>query len=110
MDMDYLLLNGPIDQVTYKRSGHLFYRHHIPHAGHMLCEGEVLIKRGRGEWMQIFPGVFIGVKELWHNAPIGFSAKVLPGTKLAILDRSTLKELWSKEDQRLRNILNVLIK
>lgn len=84
---------------TFNTSTELIYEGQIPMAGYLLIEGEIHFLKRKTVFQKILPGTLFGVSELMSHTPIKFTVKILPGSKVCILDRSTVKELLEFKDK-----------
>lgn len=80
----------------YQSETEIIYEGQIPHAGYLLVEGEIHFIKRKNVFQKILPGTLFGVTELMNNNPIRFTVKILPGSKVCILDRSTVKEILNQ--------------
>jgi CRP-like cAMP-binding protein len=77
----------------YNTESELIYEGQIPHAGYLLLEGEIHFIKRKTIIQKILPGTLFGVSELMNRTPLKFTVKILPNSKVCILDRSTVYEL-----------------
>lgn len=77
----------------YQTETELIYEGQVPFAGYLLVEGEIQFIKRKAIFQKITPGTIFGVSELMENKPLKFTVKILPGSKVCILDRSTVKEI-----------------
>lgn len=89
-----LLKNMSAPQL-YQTETELIYENQIPHAGYLLVEGEIHFIKRKTIFQKIKPGTLFGVCELMHNSPLKFTVKIMPNSKVCILDKSTVKEILS---------------
>lgn len=87
------LLQKFSDPCLYQSETELIYEGQIPFAGYLLLEGEIQFIKRKTIFQKILPGTLFGVSELMENRPLKFTVKILPGSKVCILDRSTVKEI-----------------
>jgi CRP-like cAMP-binding protein len=78
---------------VYNTETELIYEGQTPHAGYLLLEGEILFIKRRITIQNILPGTLFGVTELMNKTPLQFTVKIMPNSKVCILDRSTVQEL-----------------
>lgn len=77
----------------YQTESDLIYEGQIPHVGFLLIEGEIHFMKRKKIIQKILPGTLFGVMELMSNTPIKYTVKILPNSKVCILDRSTVREI-----------------
>jgi CRP-like cAMP-binding protein len=77
----------------YNTESELIYEGQTPHAGYLLLEGEIHFIKRRSIIQKILPGTLFGVAELMNKTPFKFTVKIMPNSKVCILDRSTIQEL-----------------
>jgi CRP-like cAMP-binding protein len=93
----------------YNTTEELIYEGQTPHAGYLLVEGEIHFIKRKSVFQKILPGTLFGVTELMNHTPIKFTVRILPGSKVCILDKSTVKEiLESFEQENLPGALRLL--
>ncbi len=80
----------------YQTKTELIYENQIPHAGYLLVEGEIHFIKRKTIFQKIRPGTLFGVCELMHNLPLKFTVKIMPNSKVCILDKSTVKEILTE--------------
>jgi CRP-like cAMP-binding protein len=83
----------------YKTESHIIYEGQIPHAGYLLIEGEIHFIKKKNIIQKIKAGTLFGVTELMSNSPLKFTVKILPNSKVCILDKSTVKEIIKDIDK-----------
>jgi len=99
-------LGNIFEERLYNTSAELFYEGHIPHVGYILLDGNVILGKKRKVKSELSPGTVIGVKELMTNTPVSYFARIYSGSKVFILDRSSLKSLNQKQDPHLRPLID----
>lgn len=82
----------------YQRQQDLIYEGQIPHVGFLLIEGEIIFTKRKKIHHKLKPGQTFGVNELLRNYPLKYTATIIAGSKVYILDKSTILEL--KEEER----------
>jgi hypothetical protein len=98
-DLIYLQKSLNQHQVTFKKSGKLFYKNHTPFSGHLVLSSGVWLNKSRNDRFELPEGSVFGVKELLNKHPFPFSVNIEAGTKMVIIDHSTLKELVQIQNQ-----------
>ena len=83
----------------YNTATELIYEGQTPHAGYLLVEGEIHFVKRKNVFQKILPGTLFGVTELMNHTPLKFTVKILPGSKVCILDKSTVKEILQEFEQ-----------
>lgn len=71
----------------------IVYEGHIPTAGYLIHEGKIDLYKKKKLIKSIARAHTVGVFDLLHNHESQYSFVVHPGSKLSILDKSTLKEI-----------------
>ena len=88
-------IKGKVEKQTYLTTVELFYEGQIPHVAYLFIQGQLQLgKRGRAH-KNVEPGTVIGLTELLENKPANYFAKIKAGSRVLILDRSTIKELYT---------------
>jgi CRP-like cAMP-binding protein len=77
----------------YNTASEIIYEGQIPQAGYLLIEGEIHFVKRKNVFQKIYPGTLFGVTELMNHTPLKFTVRILPGSKVCILDKSTVKEI-----------------
>ncbi len=77
----------------YHTESDIIYEGQIPHAGYLLLEGEIHFIKRKKVIQKIQAGTLFGVSELMNNSPLKFTVRILPNSKVSILDKSTVKEI-----------------
>lgn len=85
------VLKKVFQERTFHVSTELFYEGHVPHVGYILVDGNVHLGKRKKVKNELRPGSVLGVKELMTNTPSQFFARIYSGSKVFIVDRSTLK-------------------
>jgi CRP-like cAMP-binding protein len=78
---------------VYNAETELIYQGHVPHAGFLLIEGTIRFLKNKKVIHEVETGGLFGVIELMGHKPFPYTAVITPGSKVAILDRSTILEL-----------------
>lgn len=81
---------------TYQTETEIIYEGHVPHAGFLLVEGSISFYRNKKLISKLESGSLFGIAELMAHTPFPYTAVITPGSKVAILDRSTVLELKNK--------------
>ncbi len=102
-------LGNLFEERVFNNSTELFYEGHIPHVGYVLTQGNVVLGKKRKVKSEIMPGTVIGVKELVTNTPVSYYARIYSGSKVFIIDRSSIKSLNIEKDPVIRQVLDKII-
>ena len=82
-----------VEPRLYATMTEIIYEGQIPNVGYLVVDGRIdLIKKKRPQ-SSLMEGQIFGVGELMRNHPFRYTAIIHPGSKVCILDRSTIKEL-----------------
>lgn len=93
----------------YNTEMDLIYEGQIPHAGYLLVDGEIHFIKRKNVFQKILPGTLFGVTELMSHTPLKFTVRILAGSKVCILDKSTVKEILEEfEREKLPGALRLL--
>ncbi len=93
----------------YKTATEIIYEGQTPQAGYLLVEGEIHFIKRKNVFQKILPGTLFGVTELMNHTPLKFTVKILPNSKVCILDRSTVKEILDQfEEENLPGVFKQL--
>jgi hypothetical protein len=84
------------DIVEYNNEEFLIYKGHVPKVGFILKEGVMKALDSKTE-KTLSQYSIIGVKELLGNSPLGYSLKTYPGTKVYVVDKSTIIKIKKLE-------------
>jgi signal-transduction protein with cAMP-binding, CBS, and nucleotidyltransferase domain len=94
------LLTDQIEALTnvceprvYQTETEIIYEGQKPTAGYLILDGEIQFLKKKKLVQSIKDGFLFGVHELINDMPFKYTAKIMPGSKVFILDRSTIKEL-----------------
>ena len=98
-------LSDLIEKVTFNRSAHLHYHGHVPLAGHLFLEGEIVLSSKTTDSIRPQVGSVIGALELINNEPLKISVQIGPQSEVGILDRSTIHEIMNHPDPTIRDII-----
>lgn len=91
------LEQGEYQRIEINFETQIIYEGHIPNVGYLLLEGEAFLCKRNRPVQKLHKNSLIGVEELLDHRPFKWSLKVGPGTKLLILDRSTLMEILNDQ-------------
>ncbi len=102
-------LKEHFQEQVYNTSTELFYEGHIPHVGYVLLDGNVILGKRKKIKDELVPGTVLGVRELVNNIPVPYFARIYSGSKVYIVDRSSIKGLHQIECPNLSGIINKII-
>lgn len=95
---------------VYNTESELIYEGHSPTAGYLLIEGEIHFLKRKRLVKTALSGSLFGIIELMNHTPIKYTARIQEGSKVCILDKSTIKELLKEiEDNELPEIFRELV-
>lgn len=77
----------------YKEESILIYEGHTPFVGYVLVDGKVEILKKNKIVSTISPLTLFAVNELINHAPVNFTVRVSPESKVLIMDKSTIHEI-----------------
>lgn len=77
----------------YTAHSELFYEGQTPMVGYLLIDGHIQLLRNKKVKKILDAGTLLGVRELMTNAPMTYTAQILPETTVLFLDKSTIFEL-----------------
>lgn len=83
----------------------LFHEGQIPHAGVLVIDGSVKIKKRNRIMSEARIGDLIGLKELLENRPGKGTVEIGPQASICLIDRSTLNEVLRGPQRPLGKIL-----
>jgi len=81
------------EPITYNTESVIIYEGHIPQVGYLLTEGEIHFLKKKRIIQKILPGTLFGVHELMEHLPFNYTVKIMGGSRVSILDRSTVYEI-----------------
>lgn len=95
----------------YNVQADLYYDGQTPVVAYLLLDGNIKILKNKKMKTNLDPGHLIGVKELFHHTPCHHDAKISANSSVCFIDRSTLNEIISsnQEDPRLQKIFSEII-
>lgn len=79
----------------------IIYEGHTPLAGYFIVDGLVQLSKKRKIINTLTKNHIFGVNEVLAHGPFPYTAKIKPGTQVYILDKSTLKEIFSLSNEAL---------
>jgi len=94
--------------MKYEVEADLIYEGHTPIVGILLLSGKIKLYRGRRLRQQLDKGHLLGVRELMLNLAFEYTARIIAGSEICYLDRSTMLELLEDEDERLSELISSL--
>lgn len=77
----------------YNTESELIYEGHSPTAGYLLIEGEIHFLKRKRVVQTAKAGSLFGIHEVMNHTPIKYTVRIQPGSKVCILDKSTIKEV-----------------
>jgi CRP-like cAMP-binding protein len=89
-------MNIILDHVQPRDYGtmtEVIYEGQIPNVGYLIVDGTIDLYKRKKPFKALGVGQLIGVGELMNNHNFRYTAVIHPGTKVCILDRSTIFEL-----------------
>lgn len=92
------LEQGEYQRIEINFETHVIYEGHIPNVGYLLLEGDAYLCKRNRPLQRLQKNSLVGVEELLGHTPFKWGLKVGPGTKLLILDRSTLMEILNDHE------------
>lgn len=82
------------EQHVYNSKTQVIYHGQVPMAAYVLLEGKIDLKNARDKLVkECTPPTLLGFKEICEGTQFKYTAEILPGSKVLILDRSTAKEI-----------------
>ena len=82
----------------FQAKAHLFHEGQIPHAGFLLMNGIIKIKKRNKFILDVEEGQLIGLEELMNNRPCKSSAEIMPNTQICIFDRTTINGILQNNE------------
>lgn len=64
----------------------------------LLVEGSIEIIKRNKKMLEINRGLVLGLHELLNSRPCKYSVNITPGSKVCIIDKSTINELTIQKD------------
>jgi CRP-like cAMP-binding protein len=102
-DINYLKAIFP--PIYFNVETELIYIGQVPKAAYILLEGELQFLNQRNNLIKTCErNSLIGFHEINNREAFCYTVKIKPGTKLIVLDRSTIKEILNKHSQIVSNI------
>ena len=86
----------------------IIYRGHIPFAGLLLLDGQIVAKNTRSI-QKLKKGTLIGVRELIEKSPLKYSVEVIAGSSVFIFDRTTILSFKRSKEKVLENIFKKIV-
>lgn len=79
---------------VYNSSTQIIYRGQVPMAAYILIEGVIELRDSQKKVVETLTGHhLIGFKEICLNKPFRFTAEIQAGSKVLILDRSSIQQI-----------------
>lgn len=104
-DSDIESLSNFFDVANFQQMQEVIYEGHTPNAGFILLEGDLSLKK-KNKIVDSFKKNFCyGFYELINNKKSKFSVAVNKGSKLFILDRSSLNELKTQSPDLFQKLI-----
>lgn len=95
---------------VHNTESELIYEGHSPTAGYLLVEGVIHFSKRKQIVQTAKPGSLFGVVEVINHTPIKYTVRIQPGSKVCILDKSTIKEvLQNIEENDLPEVFKNLV-
>lgn len=102
------VLTGVLNSKTYKREAPLIYKGHIPHVGFLLLSGSILVGSKKNRRC-LNVGTVFGLREMMLRSPVRQDYTITSGTKVCIIDRSSIKEIYKGRSDEIRNLITEII-
>lgn len=90
------LLKNLCPPRVYNAESELIYEGHVPTAGYLLLDGEIHFLKRKRVVETAKSGSLFGVSELMNHTPLKYTVRIQPGSKVCILDKSSIKELLNE--------------
>lgn len=98
------------DIQTITTDSPLYYINHVPYVACLVVSGKLEIsKNSYGKNKIVGEGSLIGIKELMNNEPSNATIKILQGTQLAFLDRSTINTIIKSRHKNLADFFQAIL-
>lgn len=95
---------------VYNTESEIIYEGHVPTAGYLLIEGEIHFLKRKRVVETAKGGSLFGISELMNHTALNYTVRIQPGSKVCILDKSTIKELLNSiEESYLPDFLKDLV-
>lgn len=109
MSLVEFLEKSEYQKIEVRFESTIIYQGHTPHAGYLLLEGEAILCKKNRPLQKLQNRSLIGVEELLEHKPFKWDLKLKPGSKLIVLDKSTVKEILENQEHKAHQYLNSLI-
>lgn len=83
---------------TFPVESDLFYEGQVPFVAYLIIKGKVHFTKNKRNKGNVGPGSLLGLRELYTHTPSTLGARVFPDTEVVYLDRSTIHEIMSCDE------------
>ena len=103
------LVKSEFQMIEVRYESTIIYEGHTPHAGYLLLEGEAILCKRNRPLQKLQNRSLIGVEELLGHKAFKWDLRLKPGSKLLVLDKSTVKEILENQQHEAHQYLSSLI-
>lgn len=98
------------EDQSYPFQADLYYEGQVPIVAYLLVKGEMLLTKKQNIVTSIPRGSFVGLKELIKGIPSEYGLRVLPGSLVSFLYKTTAFEILQSEPSTdIKDLLNQIM-